>query len=63
MTKMECLARTLARAGRGFEILCFLGIDAGDPVYDEMEDGHSLADVRGVLKNTGLQVHVSMKER
>jgi hypothetical protein len=63
VSRMECLAQTLARAGQGFEVLFFLGIDAGDPVYDENEDGNSLADVRGVLESTGVQVHILMKER
>jgi hypothetical protein len=62
-SRMECLARSLARAGRGFEVLCFLGIDGEDPVYDENEDGNSLNEIRGILEDsTGVQVHVLRKE-
>lgn len=63
MSRMECLARTLKRAGSGFNVLCFLGVDRGDPVYDGGVSGTSLKEIQMMLARSGLRVRALTESR
>ncbi|GAQ83776.1 hypothetical protein KFL_001610170 [Klebsormidium nitens] len=63
VSRMECLARSLERSGPGFGVICFLGIDEGDPVYDGNEEGNSLNEIMFLYEEHGLRVRAHIKTR